>query len=176
MDKAVKLHAAVDFALFGFSSFLAFHAQSYLNLMFEDASFYGSIVAFSVATFTISAFVCTMNYTGQNRLLDELVRIKGAIFRDRWTAVFGFQVLASVFPILLMAFSDDYSRITGAMAFGCLILAIIQVMRSLRLLLALMRVAEISNERDAAEQAEMALVKERESFMAEAIASRSHQK
>ena len=46
-----------------------------------DISFYGLVLAFSIATFTISTFVCTMNYTGQNKLLILLIEKQGDLLK-----------------------------------------------------------------------------------------------
>ena len=67
-----------------------------------DISFYGLVLAFSIATFTISTFVCTMNYTGQNKLLILLIEKQGDLFKNRWMLIFIFEIAAAFTPNILV--------------------------------------------------------------------------
>lgn len=165
---AVILHALLDLFLASLTS-----AVTYRFIHPEpDSSLYGAVLAFAVATFTISAFVCTMNYTGSNRLLEELIQENGHIFRDRWVSIFALEILGSALPIILMMLPSTQSTLAGSLAMGALALSMLQAVRSLRLLLALMRVAEISNKRDAREEAERASVEERDASLMAVIERR----
>lgn len=168
---AVILHALLDLVLASLTSAVTYwfiHPET-------DQSLYGAVLAFAVATFTISAFVCTMNYTGNNRLLEELIQENGHVFRDRWVSIFALEILGSALPIVLMVISSNKSALAGSLAMGCLALSMLQAVRSLRLLLALMRVAEMSNKRDAREAAERASVKERDASLMAVIERRNRE-
>lgn len=172
----VICHALLDLFLALLASVGAYFLQLRLQLSLNDGALCGAVLAFAVATFTISAFVCTMNYTGSNRLLNELIQRYGNVFRDRWVSIFTFEVAGSVIPVILMVLPARYSVLTISMALGCLVLSALQAMRSLRLLLALMRVAEMSTRRDSNDEIELAKVEERDAALAATIAERRRQK
>ena len=114
-----------------------------------DISFYGLVLAFSIATFTIPTFVCTMNYTGQNKLLILLIEKQGDLFKNRWMLIFIFEIAAALLQIFSFIINSYSQQIAISIALGGLALCTAQVIRSIRLLIAIMRIAEMSQKKEA---------------------------
>ena len=142
------------YTLFDVIIFIVLFFGTILTLSLEifpvnmDSSFYGLTLAFSIATFTISAFVCTMNYTGQNKLMEVLIKEKGYFFTNRWTLIFTFEIISSLLQIFSFIIHGYSKYIAIAIALGGLALCVAQAVRSIRLLIAIMHIAEENQKKE----------------------------
>ena len=90
-----------------------------------------------------------MNYTGQNKLLILLIEKQGDLFKNRWMLIFIFEIAAALLQIFSFIINSYSQQIAISIALGGLTLCTAQVIRSIRLLIAIIRIAEMSQKKEA---------------------------
>lgn len=137
------MHAILDILIAVVLSALSYLLVKQFSIK-PDGSLHASALAFTLAAFTVSAFVCTMNYTVQNNLLAKLLETQRSFFTSRWIALFSMEVLSALLPFASMLLIGKIANFSIAISVFAVILATLQIIRSIRLLVMLARISELN--------------------------------